>query len=347
MSLVREIKNLMITSFREPSVLFWSLLFPLLLSSVMMIVLSGIVEKVSIPLAVSPEFPMKEIYEEIPILALSSLAEEDAKKELLEGKLEGYIDGKGELHVTRNSVYSSFLYRIQREIAQTGKLYEKGYTPNFERIIKMEEENTNIMVIFMSAILAMTSVYSYFFGMHTMIVYQANLSTLGLRLAVAPTKKSVQLFAGFVTGMSFNLLFNFITMLYLKYVFNMDFLQDLAGTFSIMLAANFFGMAIGIFIGAGNRFNENTKAMVGTSMGLLFGMTSGMMNDSVKADLLERFPLLMKFNPGNIVSSALYKMNYMGSRDGLYRGILILVAFGLVFYGLSYSALRRRKYDYL
>lgn len=348
MNLLREIKNLIKISIREPSLLFWSLIFPLVLSSVMMLVLTGMVEKVEIPLGVSEDYPMKEIYEQIPALKVTTVNEEEAKKQLLEDDLNiGYIDSKGELHVSSSNSYTNYLYRIQREVLQAGMLYEMGYTPNFASQIKVEEESTNTVVIFISAILAMTSVYSYFFGTNFMILYQANLSTLGLRLTISPSKKSVQLLAALLTGIAINLSLNYITILYLKLVFNLDFLQDFWGSFAILLAANIFGMGLGIFIGAANKLNENTKIMIGTGIGMFFGFTSGMMNDSAKADFLEKFPVLMRFNPGNIVSSTLYRTNFLGSRAGLMEGILILLGFALIFYLLSYASIRRRKYDYL
>ena len=134
-------------------------------------------------------------------------------------------------------------------------------------------------------------------------------------------------------------------LLFIKFILKLDLVTDYPRTLAILLSSNLVGISLGLFIGASNNANEGIKSGIAISSTLLMAFLAGMMSTDIKILVEGSAPLLGLLNPVNIVTTQMYRINYLDITASFTSGILTLLGMATLFLVLAQLFLRRKTYD--
>jgi len=102
---------------------------------------------------------------------------------------------------------------------------------------------------------------------------------------------------------------------------------------------------MGIAIASIIKSNENTKTGVLISVTMFGCFLSGMMGITMKYIVDKNIPIINKINPASMITDGFYSLYYYDTLDRYLFNIVSLLVFAFVMLAISYSSLRRQKYD--
>ncbi len=336
-------------SVKDKGSLFWGFIYPILLLTLMAVSFSGIkVNLESIPVAVEQGNPFAGALKQIDVLDIKEFQSEEAEKALRDKKIDGIYRADGTLLVRSEGMNETILREIGSEIKKVGAAFAAGHSPDFSKsYITRGDQEQGILRIVLSASLGMFALYGYFSGVNIVNNIQANLSPLAVRISTAPVSRLSFVSAGVTSGIIMNVLHMLMLFLYLKWVWKVDYLVDFGRTLLLILVAGFFGVAFGLFVGASNRWPLKAKIPLGIALMMVLSAFSGMMGPQFRLFLDKTFPWLNRFNPVNIFSRTIYRLNVLGSTSQYSENILFLFVGGLVFCAVSLLFMRQRRFKSL
>lgn len=334
--------------FRDRSMIFWMLIYPIVLVSFFYTAFSGITNGEIEDINVGAEKGNNSAYilENIELLNLVEIEEQDIKEALKNDEIDGFVDKDLNLLVDKSgpnqTIIKSILDTIRQTIALNAPLEKLDFSANY--LTKESQEANGLLVIFYSLI-AMVSAYGIFPGIEITNIVQANLTPLGARLNTAPIKKSTLLISGVLVGLAINLLSNVLLFLFIHFVLDLDIIRNLAATSIFILLGNLFGISLGIFIGASNRRSPGFKNMLAVTSTLSLSFIAGLMSPDIKYMIESNTPIVARINPMSLITNNLYRINLLNNTSGLTNGALILAFYSSTLILTSYIFLRRRQYD--
>ncbi|WP_406243065.1 ABC transporter permease [Tissierella carlieri] len=334
--------------YRDKSFLFWTLIYPLIMAIFFYTAFNGLIniELENIDIGISSQNPIAFILEEIEIVNAHKLSEDEINDKLENEEIQGFIDDDLNLLVKKSGVNQTIIKEILDQIKQMGSLnvpIEK-FDFTVEYISEINQKADIVIIIFYSLI-AMVSAYGIFPGIVTVSLIQANLTNVGKRINITPLRKNEFLLAGIIVSLILNLLSNVILLIFIKYILKINLFTEMKYSTIFIIAGNLFGVALGIFIGASNKQNENTKTILGIMITLFLSALSGMISPNIKIWLDKSVPVLGKINPIAIITNNLYRINLLGNTQTVIEGALILSIYCIVLISISYVFLRRKTYD--
>lgn len=360
--------------------LFWSLIFPFVLGTFFQLALGNIGEAFEmdvIPIGVvdNQYYQDNEILKEV----ISSLSEEnenqlfdtiyvsesDAKNLLDNSEIDGYIllneDNNPQMIVKANGINQTIIKSVLDEYYQMSSsttqminynpqvLYNGVLETLYEEknyILDDSNENIDFSINYFFTLIAMTCLYGSLIGLEVIKDCEANLSKKGARMCMAPVNKFKMILAGLLAGYVIQLVGLLLLFLYLKFVFNINFGNQILPTVVLAMIGCLAGTSLGTFIGVSNRKSEEFKIGVLISVIMACCFFSGMMGTiDIKAFFDETFPLLAKINPINIITDGLYSLFAYDNLDVYYNCLIRISIFSLVLIVLSFMFIRRKKYD--
>ena len=362
------------------AMLFWSLIFPFVLGTFFQLALGNIGEAFEmevIPIGVvdNQYYQDNEILKEV----ISSLSEEnenqlfdtiyvsesDAKNLLDNSEIDGYIllneDNNPQMIVKANGINQTIIKSVLDEYYQMSSsttqminynpevLYNGVLETLYEEknyILDDSNENIDFSINYFFTLIAMTCLYGSLIGLEVIKDCEANLSKKGARMCMAPVNKFKMILAGLLAGYVIQLVGLLLLFLYLKFVFNINFGNQILPTVVLAMIGCLAGTSLGIFVGVSNRKSEEFKIGVLISVIMACCFFSGMMGTiDIKAFFDETFPLLAKINPINIITDGLYSLFAYDNLDVYYNCLIRISIFSLVLIVLSFMFIRRKKYD--
>lgn len=329
--------------------LFWSFIYPILLLTLMAVAFSGIkTELKSIAVAVEPGHPLSEVLHQIDVLDVKDLGGDEALNLLRDKDIDGIYRADGVLLVRGEGMNETVLREIGSELKKAGSVYASGRSLDFtKRYVERGDQENGMLYVTLSSSLGMFALYGYFSGISIVHHMQANLSSLAARLSTTPISRLSYVSAGLVSGVVMSSLQTIGLLFYLKWVWNVDFLADPWRTLLLVLVAGFFGMAIGLFIGASNRWPLKAKVPLGVAVMLVLSAASGMMGPPLRLYIEQNLPWLNRYNPVNMVSRTIYRLNVLESTREFTENILILAVAGVVLCAASLLFMRKRQFKSL
>ncbi|MGI6613686.1 MAG: ABC transporter permease [Fastidiosipila sp.] len=334
---------------KNKSSLFWVFVYPLLLVTMMSIAFRGAGMKLQpIPVAAEQGFYYTVFLENIDMLDLTVMDSHEAEKALREGKVAGYFRADGVLIIREDSSESRILGEIGDELKRAAAAGRQGINPDFStQYVSIAEQEADLLFDILSMTVAMFTLYAYFSGIGMIDLLQANLSPLAARLSTTPLSRLSFLTAGTLINTCLSFLEMILVALYLKFIWGINFLSDLPRTLLLFLAACFFGVAVGLFVGSSNKLSTKAKIPLGISIMLVLGAFGGMMGAELRLYLDRHLPWLNRGNPVNLIGRLLYRLNALSSTREYTAGILILVFGALVLSLSSLLFLQRRQFKSL
>ena len=365
---------------KNKAMLFWSLIFPFVLGTFFYFALGNVGEAFEmeiIPVAVvdNQYYQDDEILKEV-ISGLSEEKEnqlfntvyvtESEAQELLDNEeIDGYIlineDSNPQMIVKTNGINQTIIKSVLDEYYQMSSAAAQmiNYNPEIiyngmleslyeEKSYITDDSNENIdfSINYFFTLIAMTCLYGSLIGLEVIKDCEANLSKKGARMCMAPINKFKMVLAGLLAGYVIQLVALALLFLYLIFVFNINFGNQILPTVILAMVGCLAGTSLGTFVGVSNRKSEGFKIGVLISVTMTCCFLSGMMGIiDIKVFFDETFPLLAKINPINIITDGLYSLFAYDNLDVYYNCLTRISIFSLVLIALSFMFIRRKKYD--
>jgi ABC-2 type transport system permease protein len=334
--------------FRDPGFLFWALAYPLVLVFFFNTAFSGMMdfEARNIDVGIGNDNQIAYILKEIEFFNVHEITDNKIVEKLESGEISAFIDNKLNLMATESGINQTIIKEVVEQIKQTSMLNRPVTEIDFSvDYLADRNQEANIVAVTFYALIAMVSLYGIFAGIETVCFIQANLSNVGVRINVTPLKKANFLLAGAIDALLLNLLSNGILFLFITYVLKITLFNELLYSAGLIILGNFFGVTLGIFIGASNKKSSEAKILMAITLTLSLSFFSGLMGPWIKVMIDQKAQVLARLNPISIITDNLYRINLLGSTRSAGEGILVLSLYCIVLILVSYLFLRGKKYD--
>lgn len=351
MNFLRELKYTAISMIFTVEGMFWTVAYPIILSSLFFVIFSAINTRgisAAVNTGITETNPHRVIFNFIPMVHVISMEQGAADAALREGSIQVFIADDLSIRIYKNGIAQTIIKNIVEQIKQTDALgipilpsaYGKQY------IDSKDEQNNSMMILFYS-LLAMVSIYSMFGAISIPERMQANISKLAVRMSAAPIKRFRLYLSGVLFFVCFNLASNLLYIGYVMLVLKLNLITDFAVTVPLLIYANLFGTAFGLCIGSIPKLTENTKVMIGVFSSLFLSFLSGMMSVSVKTALDASVPILSKINPIALFTDTLYNINILHEYDSASLFFIVYSGFIALFLSIAFFNAREVQYDSL
>lgn len=364
---------------RQKTVLFWSLIFPLLLSTLFYMAFSnlGSAELIRDPIKLAyvapahnnPLFSLHAILGDMPMMdesgrslfEISTVDEAQARQLVGEDKVSAAVlDGDtpqlllnrvGARQVVVKQVLDQVLY-TKNTVAQV--LRTKPLTPMNPLVSALNDANyvqpgqlgTGRMqqeVVYFYALLAMTCLGASAAGVTTLLEQQANKSRHGARVAATPANKWLRVLASGLASFLVQWALTLVVLLYMTQVLGKNFGGNPPYLLLVTGLGTLMGYMMGMALACVLRGTENVVYGAAIGLYLFSSFLTGLMSVEVKRMVDTALPFLSRVNPGSMIVDALYTLYYYGQAD--YARLLPMAAVVAVFMAFSSLTLGRRYHD--
>lgn len=366
------------TLLRKKVVIFWTLIFPIALSTFFYLAFSNLakmekLEVIDIAVVQKNGNAMTEAFTDV-IDSLSKKGEdqlfhlekvkdeEEAKSLLKDNKIVGYyiLDSDIQIMVKSSGIEETIMKTVSDEFAGRMKIMTNiaTYHPEaFARGMKTEivqnknyikeagKDNVDFSVIYFYIVIGMVCIYGGFFGIDATYDTEANQSTRGACISVAPTHKLKVLCISLLVGLLVQYVELLILLAYLVFVLGIDFGTQMLPILLLTFLGSLAGVAFGTLIGVSNRKSNNVKIGIFLCVTMTCCFLAGMMMLDMRMIIANHAPIINYINPVSMITDALYALYYYTTLDRYFFNIISLIIFSALMLVLSYYFIRRKKYD--
>lgn len=359
---------------RERELLFWSSLFPICLAFVFNLAFSNLGnanEFETIPIAIVSQDEnstfiktAKEVNmnEDAKMFDVELTTENEAKEKVKEGKISGYIvDGENpELYFAKTgpdatitkSFVDSYIQKIkmytvigQKDPQKLAEFAEQSVKQNeYVKEVGRDGKKINLTVIYFYALLAMTCLYGSNFGIDEIINIQANQSSRGARVNVAPVHKLKLLFSNLLAAYTAQLACVFLALAFMKYGIHIDLGDRFDLVVLTCVVGSLCGLMFGAFLSAVISKNFKIVQTICSAVVLLLCFLSGLMVPQVKQLVADNVPWFTKVSPATLITDCFYYLFYYDSLKEYWFNIGCLAVITVVFASIVYMKTRREQY---
>lgn len=366
------------TLLRKKVVIFWTLIFPIALSTFFSLAFSNLTEMEKlevIDIAVVEKSTNIETETftgvvdslskkgEDQLFHLTKVKEEEEAKSLLkDNKIVGYyiLDSDIQIMVKSSGIEETIMKTVSDEFTGRMKMMDNIATYHPEALargMKTEivqnktyikeagKENTDFSVMYFYTVIGMVCIYGGFFGIDAACDTEANQSTRGARISVAPTHKLKVLCISLLVGLLIQYVELLILLAYLIFVLGVDFGTQIIPILGLTFLGSLAGVAFGTLIGVSNRKSNNVKTGIFLCATMTCCFLAGMMMLDMRMIIASHAPIINYINPVSMITDALYALYYYTTLDRYFFNIINLILFSAVMLVLSYYFIRRKKYD--
>ena len=357
--------------------MFWALVFPILLGTVFYFMFDNIANEeqfaeVGVGIILEEEndtfvsiLQEVEADKDLKLFEVTEYdCEEDAENALKQGDIYGYIIVDGEeysLVVKKMNTYSSLIKSFLDQYKQNHVLIESVAEEHPERIeafvadllsgesigieeISLKGEDKSPYTQYFYALLAMSCMMGCMSGMTMGLDLQADLSFVGMRRNVAPTKKMRQVVSDFLATFFLYGILMTIVLFFLVYVCKQDFGGNLGLILLVTWVGSFTGIAGGIAIAVLSKGSRSKKE--GLCVAFFMGSSglAGLFVSQITYILEKTCPIINRINPATLIVNAFKSLAVFGDYRRYAVNLVTLFIIGVLLIILSVFKLRRTKY---
>lgn len=373
--LFHNIKYTFLSMIRTKEVIFWSLVFPLALATFMYLAFGKINEvtenletiDVAVVESVQNEMFDKILVEvsngESPLLNPMKMNSQDAVSALDGKEVDGiiHVDDTISLSVRENglnaTILSSFVDRyLQNEatLTQIAKNNPLALSSAIEALSddtsyfkeeKLTDGNTDNLSNYFYAVFAMSCLFASFTGISSVFSIQGNLSPLGQRRCVAPTKKLHVVLTLFLTNEIVQFAIELITFAYMSLVLGLDLSNKYPALFLLLFVASSFGLTMGMFIGSLKKpVTEGAKMGIGVAISMALSVMADLCVSGLMNTIEHTVPIINRLNPAALISDSFYALNTYSDYSRYTSNMVNLSAMTLILFTLTILTVRRNRY---
>lgn len=373
--LFHNIKYTFLSMIRTKEVIFWSLVFPLALATFMYLAFGKINEvtenletiDVAVVESVQNEMFDKILVEvsngESPLLNPMKMNSQDAVSALDGKEVDGiiHVDDTISLSVRENglnaTILSSFVDRyLQNEatLTQIAKNNPLALNSAIEALSddtsyfkeeKLTDGNPDNLSNYFYAVFAMSCLFASFTGISSVFSIQGNLSPLGQRRCVAPTKKLHVVLTLFLTNEIVQFAIELITFAYMSLVLGLDLSNKYPALFLLLFVASSFGLTMGMFIGSLKKpVTEGAKMGIGVAISMALSVMADLCVSGLMNTIEHTVPIINRLNPAALISDSFYALNTYSDYSRYTSNMVNLSAMTLILFTLTILTVRRNRY---
>lgn len=367
------IKNRFKILLRNKTLIFWTLMFPIILVTFFQMAFSGIIKgemMTTIPIAIvenKENTHFKDVIEELKdeddkkLFEVNYLTKKEANKKLSDKKIDAYvvIDDEITIVVEENGInqtitkytVDTYLRKVQTatnlsanpSAVRKSIMQELDRNENYLKSIN-KEDNLDYTLIMFYTLIGMVCMYGGTFGILSINETEANLSTKGARVSVAPTHKLNLLFSSLLVSIVIQYTEILILMAYMILILGVT-MVNLPLILLLTFIGSVLGITVGSFIGVLSKKSEDTKIGILIAISMLCSFLAGMMSPDIKYIIDKNVGFISRINPVGIITDALYSLYYYDTLNRFYFNILNLLILTTILITIMYFFVRRKKYD--
>lgn len=363
--------------FRSPSIMFWSICFPLILGTLFYFMFSelNVVEQFSeVPVGVvmlEDNDIFMEMLEDVEVEDGTSMFEvkkynkkEEADEALKEEEVAGYILVQGEdfkMVAKESSISASLIKIFLDQYKQNSAMIESVAKEHPERVGALvtglyQESGVEISAIplkgqdkdpynqYFYALLAMACLMAASVGVNLGLKSQADLSPVGARRNVSPTEKMRQVITDFLAALCIYCLLMTGVLAVLVFVFKRNFGSN---TFLILLGTwigCFVGLAGGTMIAVVLKGSKQSKDGIAVAFFMVSSFLGGLQWVDITYILEENCPIINRINPATLIVNSFKSLAVFGDYEQYTINLVTLLGIGILFLVISIMKLRRTRY---
>ena len=345
-----HLKYQLLNNLREHSFMFWTVAYPLFMALIFHTAFQGMLDPQPLVVTVGIEAgsPAAAALGEVDILDARILDRATALDQIRAGELTGFVAADLTLTVGKSGIAETVLASVVSQMKQMQALGVPMENFDFQTsYVRTTPARFDPLLIPFFSLIGMFTLYSAYMGIEFGRIIQADQSMEALRLNVVPLRKQDFIIGSLLIGLVINLVSNLLLLLFFRYGLGMDLITRPLPSLAVILAANVFGIMLGLLIGSISRISSGAKNGVIIGLTLLLSFASGMMSPDIKILIEEGAPWLNALNPVAIVTTQLYRINFLDQTASLGTALATLLAMAVVLMGIAILFLRRKSYDSL
>ena len=361
--------------------LFWTMLFPILLSILFLMAFSNLNNAdnftgARVAVVNNDAYKSDKMFQETlasvtekhgddaPLLSMELVSLEEAGTLLEQGKVHGVIlmDPDIRLVVNQTGIYQSIIKSFLDQYKQVSASYKSLFQTNPELLAggnklvdysadysyltekslgKNETDNT---VTYFYALLAMASLYGSFWGIRVVSEVQADQTMRGARINLAPAHKMKMLLAGILAAWIIQFVELSLLILFMSLVLKVSFGNQVGYILLTCLVGALTGVTLGTLVGGLIKKGDGIKIGVLLGISMIMSGLAGLYFASFKYFVTKAIPIIAYVNPANLITDALYALYFYDTSQRFTLNIYLLLAFSAVFCILTYLSVRRDQY---
>lgn len=296
-----------------------------------------------------------------PVVKLYESTKAEAEELLDDETVDGIITVSDTLHLTVRSsgISQNILKSILDNYLQKSAIFEETAASNPEALTAMADSLTketqylrsvslgdrplNPMLQFFYALLAMSCMYTSFYGITLVMELQSNLSPLAARRTLTPTKKWAMMLADYLAVLTLSILILLLLFGYL-HLLGVDFGIHTGLTILTGIIGCIFGISFGTFVSS--IFGKSPDLKLGICLGfsMICCFCAGLMSNYVPMFLEKQVPLLTRINPAQLLTNSFYCLTFYDDFQRFTANLITLLVISLIFGIAGVLFMRRKKY---
>lgn len=370
------IKYSFLTKIREPSLVFWPLVFPLILATLFQLAFGRMEEAdfETVQMAVVREegeeggeefltFLETVREEDEDFIEIREMSREQAGSALEEKEISGifYVGENIRLVVGENGIPQSILQSLL-ESYENGKQILKRISEEHPEglpaaIRQMSQHESSVQQVslggkttngnaqFFYALIAMACLYGAFIGFGAVEGIQADLQPLAARRCVTPTRKLALILTEMSTSFALHFGNVFLLLLYIRYGLKQDLNGSMAQMLPVIFMGSMIGVTLGIFVGSIRGIRQGAKVGIILGISMSCSFFAGLMGGNMKNIIEKHIPVLNRINPAALISDAFYSVNVYEDPVRYTGNLMILGGMTAFLILISFLRTRGERYD--
>lgn len=301
------------------------------------------------------------------------VSENDAKTLLKNDEITGYLilDESPKIYVKESGINQTVFKSVVEEIDSTKKmintLSEKQMKNNLSEpnidynliynnvintinnskanIKDASSSNLSYTMIEFYTLIAMSALYGGILALVAINNILPNMTSVGKRVNVSSLSKLKLILSSVLASYIVQIIGLGILFIYTIFALRVDYGNNLPLIILLSLVGSLAGLSLGTFIASALKTNDNAKTGILISFTMFGCFLSGMFGITMKYIIDKNVPILNKINPVNMITDGLYSLYYYDTFDRFYFNVISLIIFSILMITLSFSSLRRQKYD--
>lgn len=284
--------------------------------------------------------------------------EVEAERLLEDNKIDGYIIYGNELQLfvkksgLNETIIKTFLDTYS-QITKTVTTLIRNNPMAMEQImsdvndtidyVKTKEDSINppdLTLNYYYALLAMTCLYGCFWGLREITLIQANLSTKGARINVAPIHKLKLLVCNMFAAFSVHIVGVMLLLSYLILGLGINFQDNFGYVILTCIVGSVLGVTFGAMVSAVVKKEEEVKYAMISGVVMTSCFLSGLMIVTMKHIVATKAPIIQYINPAHLIADAFYSLYYYDTLERFTLNITLMLSYCILFSVITFLITR-------
>lgn len=362
---------------RTKDFIFWMMCFPIILGTFFYLGFGKLYQNEElfekIPVAVveiKADAAFTEVTEamasaEKPLFTFEKTDKADAEKKLEDGEVEGiiFVDDKLSLTVKKSEIEQTIIKSfIEQYDSQKAMIMETAKTSPDKIPVVVEALSAEIDAVdnvsltggnmnpydsYFQNLIAMVALFGAITGLYCATHNQANLSAIGARKSLSPTRGIVKMLSSLLAAFVTQLCSTCVCTTFVLFILRIDMGGNIFMIYVSGALGSFAGISLGFFIGSIGSMSEKVKESIATTGTLFLCFLSGLMIGDMKSVVEDKMPIVNRINPAALISDLFYCLTIYDDYARYTEKAVSLLIVSAIFISGGFLLTRRKTYESL